>query len=94
MPHDPRTIHVNERMNSRTWALGEDDVPRMVELILWLMIKLKVMPEQSLAGVDYLPVGGFGSALFASFARRRCRLPRRDTPGASQAGTFLSYAAL
>lgn len=39
-----RFFHVNER-TSRRWASGEQPVPRVIEIILWLMIKFKVRAD-------------------------------------------------
>lgn len=38
-----RLFGYNER-TTRRWASGEDPVPRIIEIVLWLMIKFKVRP--------------------------------------------------
>jgi hypothetical protein len=39
-----RLFGYNER-TSRRWATGEQPIPRVVEIVLWLILKFKVKPE-------------------------------------------------
>jgi hypothetical protein len=46
-----RLFGYNER-TSRRWATGEQPIPRIVQIVLWLMLKFKVKPADIPDPVD------------------------------------------